>query len=152
MVQLAANSSHNSGWMFFLVIIPAAIFFKWLAIRSHKEEIRKEVGRLKAKLLQIQWLPCHGWGDSNDTFYEVTMVLPSGRDVNAICKCNVWHGVYWQSTPWAQELLREPPPATKPPFEPMADTTRVIGDCSRCGHGIQAGWKMCPYCGTEVAA
>ncbi|MGV3662370.1 MAG: hypothetical protein ACO1TE_19460 [Prosthecobacter sp.] len=152
MIHLAANSSNNSGWMIVIFIL-VAIFFQWLAMGSHKHEIRMEVTRLKAKLLKIRWLPFHGWGDSNDTFYEVTMVLPSGRRVEAVCKCNYWHGVFWQSTPWAQELLREPPPATeaKPPFESMAEATRVISDCSRCGYGMQKGWVACPNCGTEVA-
>lgn len=143
---VAASSS--MPWWVFILIIAAIIFFQWFAMGSHKTEIRREVDRLKAKLVNIRWLPFFGGGDKNDTFYEVTMVLPSGKRVSAVCKCNVWHGVYWKSMPWSQELLREPAPDKKAELE--ARTFRVVADCSRCGYGIQQGWSVCPNCGTEV--
>lgn len=148
-MNLIASSSSSPVWLIALVIV-VILIFQWAAMLAHKAEIRNEVDRLKAKLLSVQWKPFYGFGDSNDTFYDVTMELPSGKRVSAICKCNLWHGVYWKSTPWSQELLREPtqpPPAEFPP-----PSARVTADCSRCGYGLQEGWKVCPNCGTEVGA
>lgn len=147
-VHLAQTSSHGSGWLI-LPVIAIVIFCHWLAMGSHKSSIRTEVSKLKAKLISIKWLPFHGGGDRNDTFYEVTLVLPSGKRVSSICKCNIWHGVYWKSTPWSEALLREPVPEAK--FDP-SQSMRVVADCSRCGYGIQQGWVACPNCGTELGS
>lgn len=146
-MNLVAASSNNPWWLIILVIA-VIIISHWFAMSSHKKEIRAEVGRLKANLVNIRWMPFFGGGDRNDTFYEVTMVLPSGKRVSAVCKCNIWHGVYWKSTPWSQELLREPAPDKKAELDTRP--LRVIADCSRCGYGIQQGWSVCPNCGTEV--
>lgn len=148
-MNLAALSTTDTLWMI-LLVIPIIIFFHWAAMGSHETEIRLEVNKLKAKVIRIRWLPLHDLGDRDNTCYDVTLRLPSGRQVSAICKCNVSHGVYWQSTPWAQELLQEPPPA--PGFEATPPSTRIVSDCSRCGYGMQQGWVMCPNCGTEAAS
>jgi hypothetical protein len=143
------SSGGSAGW-FIIPVIAIIIFFHWLAMGAHKSAIRTEVYKLKAKLINIRWLPFEGGGDKNDTFYEVTMVLPSGRRVNALCKCNMWHGVYWKSTPWAEELLREPAPKNE--FDPSVKPMRVVADCATCGYGLQQGWVACPNCGTDVAS
>ena len=142
-----AASSQNNNWGAFLLVGGLLILFHWIAMGSHKADIRREVSRLKARLVNIHWLPFYGGGDRNDTFYEVVMVLPSGRRVSAVCKCNVFHGVYWKSTPWSQELIREPAVSDAPQPE---HSRGIIADCHRCGYGIRKGWIACPNCGSEV--
>lgn len=146
-VSLAANSSDTEFWMI-LIMVPVAIFFHWLARGSFETEIRLAVNKLGAKLIRVRWLPLHDLEDRHNTCYDVTLQLPSGRQFSAVCKCNATTGIYWESSPWAQELLQEPPPAV----EAVPKSTRIFTDCTRCGYGIQQGWVMCPNCGTEVAS
>lgn len=145
-MRLLAANLDSSSWVIFLLVLSAVVFFHWISMRSHKSSIRMEVAKLRARLVDIRWMPFYGWGDKNDTFYEVTMVLPSGREVSAICKCNTWHGVYWKSTPWAQELMKEPVMAITADEHPQ----QIISDCKTCGYGIQKRWVVCPNCGTDV--
>ncbi len=91
-----------------ILIIAVAIFCYWLAIRGHKSAIRAELTKFKAQLIKIRWIPFGE--DRYATFYEVTLVLPSGKQVSAICKCNLWQKIYWKSPPWAEDLRREPAP------------------------------------------
>lgn len=144
--MISAQTTSNIFPFGFLVLVVAIVIFcRWLAMGAHKSAIRTEVTKLKSKLINIRWIP--GGGDKNDTVYEVTLVLPSGKQVSAMCKCNVWHGVYWKSMPW---LLRESAP--KRDFAPAAKPMRVVADCSTCGYGLQDGWVACPNCGNEVAS
>lgn len=105
---------------------------------------------MRAKLVRIRWLPWHDALMDHQTFYEVTLMLPSGRRVSAICYCNNWDDVQWQSTPWSQELLREPAPETQ--FAPASQPKPVVADCSHCGYGLYQGGVVCANCGTEVSA
>ncbi|WP_395753657.1 hypothetical protein [Prosthecobacter sp.] len=93
---------------FAILIIAVAIFCYWLAIRRHKSAIRAELTKFKVELIKIRWIPFEG--GRHDTVYEVTLVLPSGKQVSAICKCNLWQRVDWKSPPWAENLRREPAP------------------------------------------
>lgn len=146
---ILAASSATSGWVI-LLLIAAAIVWYWLATGAHKTVIRMEVHKLQAKPIRIRWLPWHDSGEDNDTFYEVTLELPSGKRVSALCKCSNLSEVSWQSTPWSQELPQEPAPELQ--FDPVSQRMRVVADCSRCGYGLQQGWVACPNCGTELGA
>ena len=143
-MHLATFSSDAPFWLL-LLAISVIIFFKWFVMGSYKMVIRSEVAKLKAKLVRIHWLPLHGRGAWLDAFFEVTMVLPSGNKVSAVCKCNIWDGVYWKSMPWQLK----PAPAAEQ--GPTSQPPRIVADCARCGYGIQQGWKACPNCGTAVA-
>lgn len=99
-------------WTNFYVVqawgIVAIVFFRWLGIRNDKAGIRREVIKLKAQTVAIRWRPFHRGGGMHDTFYEVTLVLPSGKCVTAECKYHPFDGIHWESTPWAEGALNEP--------------------------------------------
>ena len=131
-------------------VLVALVFFvivaiKWASVAFHKNLIRKELAKLGVRVIAISWSPRLFFGDKNDTFYDASMQLPSGRAVRATCKCNIWHGVYWESTPWAADLIREPQPQHR-----GRGTSRTSG-CTHCGYELDEDWVACPKCGNKVA-
>jgi len=65
---------------------------------------------------------------------------------------NYWHFL-WQTTGKPSQILAVTPlpfgtpyPVMAPP--PSAPAAKV---CSKCGAGLAADWKACPYCSTPVA-
>ncbi|OGS50665.1 MAG: hypothetical protein A3K65_09055 [Euryarchaeota archaeon RBG_16_68_12] len=72
------------------------------------------------------------------------------NDANGLL-ANFWHFLYQTTGRPSQILFVTAPPfgtpyAVTPP--PPAPTGRA---CSKCGAGLQPGWRVCPLCGQPVA-
>jgi hypothetical protein len=129
-----AGSSYGGVDGVFLIVLSLMILgclVQYWGIKSHKRQITRAVQAIPAEVVNISWMPFHSFfTEKNDTFYAVVLCLPSGQSVEAECKCNFWHGVYWKSMPW-QHLA-------------VADLAIT---CGQCGTGCQEAWKFCPHCG-----
>jgi hypothetical protein len=47
---------------------------------------------------------------------------------------------------------RQSAPAVPPPAAPAAPVAPAVATtpCAHCGEPLQAGWKVCPYCGEKI--
>ncbi len=120
----------------------------WMQRDMNRDEIRRVARRWNARALHIRWLPCHTLNE-NETAYEVTLQLASGKRLKAVCRCSPDDDLVWEGAPWwAHDQPPTPPSATPTPSAP-ADAQRIVADCPRCGHGLRQATPACPNCGTE---
>ncbi len=160
-MTLATSALHPAVVIIVLIMAIAWCWGQWEADRC---EIRKEAARWKARIIGIKWLPCHTL-NTNETAYEVTLQLDSGKRVSAICRCSLYDDLVWEGPPWwahAQSPPHQPTPdhtgatsfrdtlAAPAPWEPPADSSRIVADCTRCGHILLKSSIVCPNCGTEA--
>ena len=168
---LAASSSSLDPAWWFLLVIGLYLWRWWEKQADDRKVIRKEAARWQARVLGIEWLPGHALG-RRETAYRVALKLASGKRLNAVCRCSRYAELVWEGQPWwahgqpqqsalgqGQELsFRDtlaahasgPEAAPGLPFDPAAESRRIVADCPRCGYGLMQSSTACPNCGTEV--
>ena len=104
---LATSALHPAVVIILLVM---AIAWWWGQRDADRIEIRKEARRWNAQVIGIKCLPCHCFNE-NETCYEVTLQLDSGKRVSAICRCSLYNHLVWEGPPWwAHGQQPEPTP------------------------------------------
>ncbi len=86
MFFLLTETHSTAGPLTFVFMVIFAVFWWWWQRDACREEIHREARRWKARVVRIEWLPCHTMNE-NDTLSAHAPVQPPAEPQSIVADC-----------------------------------------------------------------